>query len=53
LAADELEQLAANYNLFGKSYKSVKQAYAAARKQASKDDMIYIGGSIFVVAEVL
>ncbi|MEH6771994.1 folylpolyglutamate synthase/dihydrofolate synthase family protein [Maribacter arcticus] len=41
------------YNLNGKTYKSVNKAFKAAKKQASKNDFIYVGGSNFVVAEVL
>jgi dihydrofolate synthase/folylpolyglutamate synthase len=41
------------FNLNGKTYKSVNKAFKAAKKQASKNDFIYVGGSNFVVAEVL
>lgn len=41
------------FNLRGASYKSVNKALKAAKKQASKDDFIFVGGSNFVVAEVL
>lgn len=37
----------------GKSYASVKGALKAAMRAANKRDLIYIGGSNFVVAEVL
>lgn len=43
----------AQFNLNGKTYKSVNKAFKAAKKQASKNDFIYVGGSNFVVAEVL
>lgn len=39
--------------LEGKCYPTVAEAYAAARKNATEEDMIYIGGSTFIVAEVL
>jgi dihydrofolate synthase / folylpolyglutamate synthase len=39
--------------LNGNAYKSVQSAFRAAKKIASKNDIIYVGGSIFVVAEVL
>lgn len=39
--------------LEGKCYPTVAKAYAAARKNATEEDMIYIGGSTFIVAEVL
>lgn len=40
-------------NLNGTSYASVKKAFKAAKKNATKDDLIFVGGSAFVVAEVL
>jgi dihydrofolate synthase/folylpolyglutamate synthase len=39
--------------LHGQDYPTVAAAYAAARAAARPADMIYIGGSTFVVAEVL
>jgi dihydrofolate synthase/folylpolyglutamate synthase len=39
--------------LSGQCYPSVAEACAAARKAATAKDMIYIGGSTFVVAEAL
>jgi dihydrofolate synthase/folylpolyglutamate synthase len=39
--------------LKGKAYSSVRKAYAAARTAAAADDLIFIGGSTFVVAEVV
>jgi len=54
-ALDEklLQQQAEHFGLSGNTYSSVKQAFTAAKKAASKDDFIFIGGSTFVVAEVL
>lgn len=37
----------------GEAYKSVNKAFKVAKKQAKKSDFIYVGGSNFVVAEVL
>jgi dihydrofolate synthase/folylpolyglutamate synthase len=48
-----LKQKAEDFNLTGLSYKSVKKAVKAALKAAKTDDLIYVGGSTFVVAEVL
>jgi len=48
LAAKALES-----GLQGTSYPDVKEALKAARRKASDSDMIFIGGSIFVVAEVI
>ena len=53
LNADELKLHATKWNLMGNSYRSVKSALAAAKRKASKKDLIYVGGSIFVVAEVI
>ncbi|PID68264.1 MAG: tetrahydrofolate synthase [Flavobacteriia bacterium] len=48
-----LHDEAQKYGLKGKSYASVKTALKAAQKQACADDVIYVGGSAFVVAEVV
>jgi dihydrofolate synthase/folylpolyglutamate synthase len=53
LDAEVLARLAAEAGLSGGAYPSVKAAFAAARKEAGKDDLVFIGGSTFVVAEVL
>ena len=37
----------------GKAYASVAKALEAAKRAAEADDLIYVGGSIFVVAEVV
>lgn len=54
-ALDEniLRQKGLSSGLVGASYASVDQAYVTAKAQASVDDVIYIGGSTFVVAEVV
>lgn len=48
-----LQEKADRFNLKGKSYKSVRTALNAAKKNAGSKDFIYIGGSSFVVAEVI
>lgn len=53
LNESDLKQKAESYTLIGDSYKSVNEAYNKAKSEASADDLIYIGGSTFVVAEVL
>lgn len=53
LDAKILKQKAKDFQLNGKVYLSVSNAYQAALQNASKNDFIYIGGSTFVVAEVL
>ena len=53
LDASILKEKANKKQLVGKVYNSVSNAYQAARENAHKNDFIYIGGSTFVVAEVL
>ena len=53
LDAEILQQKAAAFHLNGKVYNSVSNAYQAALQNANKSDFVYIGGSTFVVAEVL
>ncbi len=48
-----LQQKAIGFNLNGKVYDSVSNAYQSAIESANKSDFIYVGGSTFVVAEVL
>lgn len=48
-----LKEKAATYSLKGSSYNSVNEAYKAAQQKASDKDLVIVGGSIFVVAEVL
>ncbi len=53
MEAELLQERAKEFGLLGKVYPSVKKAYKAALKKAKQDDLIYVGGSTFVVAEVL
>ena len=53
LDAEILQQKAKDFQLKGKVYISVSNAYEDAIRKANKNDFIYIGGSTFVVAEVL
>lgn len=53
LDADSLKQAASEFKLKGKSFKSVNLALQAARQAAAADDLIMIGGSTFVVGEVI
>jgi dihydrofolate synthase/folylpolyglutamate synthase len=48
-----LSQKAAQFGLNGKIYNSVSDAYEKAKQNAQPTDFIYIGGSTFVVAEIL
>lgn len=53
LAISELMNIAKSKGLEGKSYKSVADAYKVALEDSSEKDFIYIGGSSFVVADLL
>ncbi len=53
LEAEKLAQAAQRLSLKGLVYPSVNEALEAARNEAGADDLIYVGGSIFVVAEVV
>jgi len=53
LEASILAEKATNFGLNGKVFNSVTEAYVEANKNASQNDFIYIGGSTFVVAEIL
>ena len=53
LDAEILKQKASDFGLLGKVFDSVSEAYVNAKEIASKSDFIYIGGSTFVVAEIV
>lgn len=53
LAATELQKFAENYNLIGNSFQTVEAAVKNAQSNANADDIIFIGGSNFVVGEAL
>lgn len=53
LDAAELQTQAQLFKLTGKTYPSVSEAYQQALQNAAPTDFIYIGGSTFVVAEIL
>ncbi|WP_129714444.1 folylpolyglutamate synthase/dihydrofolate synthase family protein [Pedobacter sp. SYP-B3415] len=53
LAAEMLQQLAALQGLEGEVFESVTKARAAAEQSAARNDLIFIGGSTFVVAEAI
>ncbi len=50
---DVLKEYAFKVGLNGKTYSSVREAYNIAQNNAGLDDLIFIGGSTFVVAEVI
>ncbi|PHS68454.1 MAG: tetrahydrofolate synthase [Flavobacterium sp.] len=53
LKVSVLRNKAKQFGLLGTSYNSVNEAYTEALNQSEKGDVIFIGGSTFVVAEVL
>jgi len=53
LEAAILAQKATPFGLNGKIYNSVSAAYENAKQNAQPTDFIYVGGSTFVVAEIL
>jgi len=53
LDGDKLEQEAHKFNLKGHTYASVNKAFNMAKSNAKTEDLIFIGGSTFVVAEVV
>ena len=53
LDVNVLFEKATQNGLNGKTFNSISEAYKAAIDQADKEDFIYIGGSTFVVAEII
>lgn len=53
MSAMKLSEKALNADLKGKTYVSVKDALMTAQSTANNDDLIFIGGSTFTVAEIL
>ncbi len=53
MKVEELYVLTKKSGISGKKFKTVKGAYRAALKSSNTEDLIFIGGSTFVVAEVV
>lgn len=53
LEAKALQQKAAEFDLSGNTYLSVKEALKAAQSAAQAADLVFVGGSTFVVAEII
>lgn len=51
--AGELAGKAKLFGLQGKIYHGIKEALEAAQAKAGKDDLVFVGGSTFTVAEVV
>ena len=53
IPAERVAELARHHQLNGKTYPSVAQAFQAAVADAHPDDFIFVGGSSYVVADLL
>lgn len=53
LSANELYDKAILYGLNGNVFQSVNEAYMEAINNAEKNDLVFVGGSTYVVAEVV
>lgn len=53
LEAEILKEKAESFSLSGKAYNSVNEALSLAQSAAGQGDLVFVGGSTFVVAEVV
>lgn len=53
MPADDLKELAGKYGLTGNSHPTVEDALKAATTDSTNDDFIFVGGSCFIVADLL
>lgn len=53
LNAKVLKHNANKFELIGNAFLSVNEAFKAAKNKASNEDLIFIGGSTFVIAEIV
>ena len=53
MPVEQFAEIARNNGLNGTSFGNVQEAYNAAMKDASTNDTIFIGGSTFIVADLL
>jgi dihydrofolate synthase/folylpolyglutamate synthase len=53
LKAESLKLKAESFGLSGESYHSVNEALTMAKQNAGEDDLVFVGGSTFVVAEII
>jgi len=51
--AKELQQFFHKHKFIGDDYASVSEAYIEALKSAKESDLVFVGGSTFVVAEIM
>ena len=50
---EKLQSKSKKYGLSGEVYSRVSQALITAKKNSKKEDCIFVGGSTFVVAEII
>ncbi len=53
LKANQLKKEAKKYQLHGRCYPSVKNAFLTAKRNAKKNHLVFVGGSAFTVAEIV
>lgn len=53
MKAEEIARIGAEHGLKGTIHTTVAEAYRAARADSNSDDVIFVGGSTFVVADFL
>lgn len=53
LPAEQVKEIANNHGLKGEAYCSVEKALTIAKNNAKENDLIFIGGSTFIVADLI
>jgi dihydrofolate synthase/folylpolyglutamate synthase len=53
LEAESLKHKAESFGLNGESYNSVNEALTIAKQSTKENDLVFVGGSTFVVAEII
>lgn len=53
LPAEEIKKIGNSHRLKGESFNNVKEALYAAKQNASEKDMIFVGGSTFIVSDLI
>lgn len=53
IPVEKLRKMAQEHDLTGNTYLSVKEAFEAAKREAKNTDFIFVGGSSYVVADLL
>ena len=53
IPVEKLNEIALKLGLHGETYHSVKEAYKAAKENAKNNDFVFVGGSSYVVADLL